>query len=264
MNIPSQDFFSFLAHYSLSDYCGVFVNNGISNEESFRKADMKTLENLVSEEDRLKVHDAKYLLEPGTAYEAYCQEQDRKKKEEEQKAKEFEQAPLRKRPEEDEKEYVLRLLRENGYEKLISAFEEQDVLDREIIPTLSVEEFNLLGVSIGERRRIIEFFSTINELNNPKQKTKEFPETQSEAGTRRSVSCEKEPEKKSPWGWIILVLVLLPGILWGYGYMKGSNNLKNGINLVTYYSTVNSMNPISASGYRTYFEMNTDIRDRMK
>ncbi len=67
---------------------------------------------------------------------------------------------------------------------------------------------------------------------------------------------------------IIFILVGISAILgglYGYGYWKASDQLKNGqLSIFTAGITIQGMNPISKEGYRNYIMNKTDMPQRLK
>ncbi|AEC02520.1 hypothetical protein [Parasphaerochaeta coccoides] len=66
----------------------------------------------------------------------------------------------------------------------------------------------------------------------------------------------------------VFIVVLIIGAillsLYGYGYYKASNQVKNGtLNLITLAMTYDSLNPISQKGYIKYIKDNTDAPARI-
>lgn len=62
---------------------------------------------------------------------------------------------------------------------------------------------------------------------------------------------------------IIIVIIIVIAGSWVAGYIKGSRDFNNGINLMSYSLKVNNMiNPIFRKGYEYYFDSNTDIAIR--
>lgn len=59
---------------------------------------------------------------------------------------------------------------------------------------------------------------------------------------------------------ILIIIVLILGILWGTGYSKGKKSADEGISLFAYAIMLDSMNSVSASGFRYYMEHNTNIQ----
>ena len=60
---------------------------------------------------------------------------------------------------------------------------------------------------------------------------------------------------------IILLIIIVIGLLWGYGFYKGYSDVENGSNLLTYKLVSSGMNPISRHGYKTFFINFTDYSE---
>ena len=65
------------------------------------------------------------------------------------------------------------------------------------------------------------------------------------------------------FGKIVLVIIIVIACLWGYGFSKGYSDVENGANLLTYKLVSSGMNPITRSGYKTYFTHFTDYNKRL-
>lgn len=62
---------------------------------------------------------------------------------------------------------------------------------------------------------------------------------------------------------IVFVIIVVIACLWGYGFYKGYSDVENGANLITYKFVSSGMNPISRSGYKTFFSHFTDFNERV-
>ncbi len=62
---------------------------------------------------------------------------------------------------------------------------------------------------------------------------------------------------------ILLAIILIVAGLWGYGFYKGYSDVENGANLVTYKLVSSGMNPITRSGYKTFFFNFTNYNEKV-
>ena len=65
------------------------------------------------------------------------------------------------------------------------------------------------------------------------------------------------------FGKIVLAIIVVVALLWGYGFYKGYSDVSNGANFLSYYYVCSEMNPVSRSGYKTYFHHFTDMDKRI-
>ena len=61
---------------------------------------------------------------------------------------------------------------------------------------------------------------------------------------------------------ILIAIVMLGVVMWGWGFLEAKLDVSNGMNLIQYAMKVQHMNPITRDGYDTYMECFTDFGKR--
>ena len=62
---------------------------------------------------------------------------------------------------------------------------------------------------------------------------------------------------------LILIVIIVLVVLWGYGFIRANIDVSNGISLFEVAMISRGMNPIARRGYLTYFKNNTDLMSRL-
>lgn len=101
--------------------------------------------------------------------------------------------------------------------------------------------------------------SCYKDVNEKVKYSHEYNKSNSSSNTNDGSSIRKKITS-----FAVIALIVL-GSLYGYGYWKAGDQLKKGtLNLFVAGMTIESMNPVSARGYRSYLMNKTDIKDRLK
>lgn len=185
-----SSFNDYLSYYGLTGYS--FEKEGINSIEKFRSMPIEYLESKVFNSDKWKVKDAINMQEPGTNRPSPNIEEHM-----------------------TEADEVKKLLKENGLESYIQIFEEQHLLDRKVLSSLTKDDYRELGISlIGDRKKMELLFSTSHttttEINNKASMKEESSSQTKTTESPQQPQYQYTPqEKKSGGGVWVVVGVLL-------------------------------------------------------
>ncbi|MCR5731922.1 MAG: hypothetical protein K6G51_03150 [Sphaerochaetaceae bacterium] len=58
---------------------------------------------------------------------------------------------------------------------------------------------------------------------------------------------------------LIALIIIIAILLWGYGFVKASHEVKSGLSDKELTASAESLNPVTKSGYITYLHNNTEL-----
>ena len=82
-------------------------------------------------------------------------------------------------------------------------------------------------------------------------------------GTAEPVVQKASSSKRRIILAVVITIALILGAMWGYGYFKAAQMVDEGLPIIGAAIMVESMNPVSASGFKHYLRTQTDLPDRI-